>query len=77
MSLDQCADLEDWAISQGLDPTAATTRIAYAQSVRFGRPCTFCGHDLRPSPESPTGWGHIDADGNHCYRPHTPIPVAS
>lgn len=30
-------DLEDWAISQGLDPTAAATRIAYAQALRAER----------------------------------------
>lgn len=30
-------DLEDWAISQGLDPTAAATRIAYAQALRVER----------------------------------------
>jgi uncharacterized protein (DUF1015 family) len=37
-SMDQSTeDLEDWAVANGHDPTAAATRIAYAQAQREQR----------------------------------------
>lgn len=66
---------EDWAVANGLDPDSPTTHAAYAQAVRFGRPCATCGHGLRPCASTPSGWAHIDRDGLYRYFPHAPEPT--